>query len=247
MSLPDNPSPRRRGTLIAAAGTFGVLLVCFGVIAASFSANDTAPGTTDPSKPTTTPSSVSSAPAPSAPSSATPTEASVVRGYMAGDVTAPVKVRVWSDLNCPHCANFEGTYGDILLSAAEAGTAQVEYMIAAFLDETSVTAGAALGCAADQMAFLKAYQHAFKTQEAGFETDTVLGWAEALDLPDKDTFKQCVQNGQYENYVAATTNHMAENEIFETPAIQVDGERINISGMSRDEFAQMLGLELTAQ
>ena len=84
-------------------------------------------------------------------------------GVLVGSGSAPVQLEIFCDPQCPHCAEFESTYGDRLAGELTGGRLAVTYRWLAFLDDrhhndVSARATNALFLAADPTTSPTAYQ-----------------------------------------------------------------------------------------
>ncbi len=152
-------------------------------------------------------------------------------GVVAGPNSADAPtVEVWFDFSCPHCADFEAANGDALAAMAEEGTANLEYRPVTFVGGAdSQRATNAWVCARDQ-GLGEEFMDAAYAQQGAFSNRNLVSIGESVGI-DSGEFSQCVTNGTYNDWVAAS--HAAgtgEHGVSSTPTIfLVDGgERTRI-------------------
>lgn len=167
------------------------------------------------------------------------------RGYVIGDPdTAAVYVDVWADPQCPFCKVFHDAGDSIIDGGVAAGNAAAEHYFVGFLGEDSIAAGNAIGCAADAGAFERYVDTMYLNQpqqgEGGYPTELLLRFGELSQIEDMDAFEQCVQEETYAPYVQSLTEFMPQAGVQGTPTIRVDGEDIDISVVTIDEFTALV-------
>ena len=146
---------------------------------------------------------------------------------------------IWEDPQCPYCQAFETQFGPELVKLSEAGTVNVVYQMAAFLDrnlpqskQASRRAIGALGCAIDQGAGEKYHGLIYASQPAdegtGWTDDQLLKLGElaALKSDVLTGFQQCVKDGTYLGWADNATQHFDDEQIPGTPYIALDGKQV---------------------
>src|SRR5687768_15008072 len=81
--------------------------------------------------------------------SLTPVPIAEGKPIVLGSADAPVKLRLYEDFHCPHCAEFEEEFGPVLTAAQNSGQAAVELYPMSFIDSGSAAAANAMACAAE--------------------------------------------------------------------------------------------------
>ena len=155
---------------------------------------------------------------------------------------------IYEDPQCPYCGQFEAAYGDTVVELAEAGTVNVVYQMASFLDKnlpqsnkSSRRAIAALGCAIDQNAGTEYHRLIFASQPAaegtGWTDDEFLQLGAAAGLADAEltAFETCVNNGTYLGWADNAQQFFDDEGIPGTPYIALDGEQVPDSALASVE------------
>ncbi|MFW6090657.1 MAG: DsbA family protein [Actinomycetota bacterium] len=149
-------------------------------------------------------------------------------GVVAGAASADVPtVEVWFDFSCPHCADFEAANGEALAALADEGTANLEYRPVTFVGGAdSQRATNAWVCARDQ-GMGEEFMDAAYAQQGSFSNRNLVEIGEGVGI-DSGEYSQCVTDGTYNDWVAAS--HAAgtgEHGVTTTPTVFVvdGGER----------------------
>lgn len=145
----------------------------------------------------------------------------------------PVRLTIFQDYNCVHCAEFETTYGDEVQKLVESGDITLEIRNLTFLDASSPTFYSARTnniayAAAEQMSttqFLEFQKEIFSHQGTGG-----LSNEEIIDIAvkhgaDKGELQKVSNDNTYRPFVNVVTMESSTNGISGTPTIFADGEQ----------------------
>ena len=158
-----------------------------------------------------------------------------------GQASAPVKIDLWEDPQCPICGEFEKAgASSYVTSLVDSGQAQVKYYTVTFLDQnlnndSSVRAASAMKCAQAQggaQKFLAYHNAMFHNQPAegkGYTDAQLIQFGKDAGLTS-DAFATCVKNQTYKSQVLAVTASMTDHQVGGTPTIFVNGKEVNLSG-----------------
>lgn len=151
-------------------------------------------------------------------------------------------IAVYSDFNCPACANFEKTYGDQIAQLVEQGDVTLESHMISILDRASqgtrfsTRSASAMYCVAenDPDAALDFHTLMFKNQpDKGGSTLGDTGIINvARDAGAGDATAACIENGTYMKWVTATTQltPTKDGKPISTPTVIINGEIVTITG-----------------
>ena len=172
-------------------------------------------------------------------SSADQREPSNVDGYavVVGDSGADHTVRIYEDMQCPVCAQFEAATAEDLKAGIEAGTVKVEYRVVSFLDSasdndySSRAANAAIAVleTGGVEAFEAFHDTAFATQpaEGGPGPDDEALIAMAVDAGAEETdVRPLIEDKVFESWLQDATDQMSKDGVTGTPTVFIDGEKI---------------------
>lgn len=181
---------------------------------------------------------------PSAPTAATgsaaPTTApvAIVAGQpiVWGSASAPVTIDLYADFHCPHCAEFEETYGSLLTEELAAGRIRLRNFPMAFIDAGSLAAANAFACASEA-GFGEAYY-------AGLFANHTLEWSDAqlLKLAEQVAgsvppgFGDCVAQRAHEAWVSSINDAAAAAGVTGTPTMFLGGDLVDIATLTPDEL-----------
>jgi protein-disulfide isomerase len=157
-----------------------------------------------------------------------------------GSEQAPVTIDLYEDFHCPHCAEFEEQYGQILADAQAAGQARLRVFPMAFIDAGSAAAANAFACAAEA-GFGEAYY-------AGLFANHTLDWserqltqlAEQVNGSVPAAFSACVEQRAHGEWVTSINDAASAAGVTGTPTMFLDGERVDLKTLTPDRLSATL-------
>ncbi len=164
-----------------------------------------------------------------APLAYTPTEGA--NGNKIGPDSAPVKVAIWSDFQCPACDSFaKSTLIDLVKKYGTSGDVQFSdhaiWFIGAGQNQDSLNAGAAAECAAEQNLYWPYHDYLFANQgaeNAGWPTRALLDGIAAKVGADATKFTACYDGGAGHTTIKDNTALAEKVPVQGTPTIQING------------------------
>lgn len=225
MQAAQRAQEKRRQTLLVSGVVVVVIAIVVGIaVAVQSKRDDTPTNATDP--------------------------AGVVDSYgiARGDDSAPVKLTVYEDFQCPICKQFEEWLGDTISQDVDAGDLQVIYRPIAFLDRASTTKYSSrsletAGCVLDEDgvdAFLKLHELLFANQPAentaGLSDDELAGFAEQAGA-DKSAVEACQADDTFSGWVKAATDQASKDKVQGTPTYRIDGQDVPVTSAPDQQTA----------
>jgi protein-disulfide isomerase len=168
----------------------------------------------------------------------TPANLTGTYSVLLGKASAPTTIKVYEDLQCPICKEFEALTGPKVRAAIAGGTVKVEYHMVAFLDRSSTTkySSRALNAAmavldtAGPDAFLKFHTTAYENQPAegtaGVPDSTLIQWAVQAGA-DQSKVTPLIDGDVYHQWVVNATDQMSRDGVNGTPTVFIDGKEQN--------------------
>ncbi len=154
-------------------------------------------------------------------------ERTVVNGLTLGDPDAPVKVEMYSDFKCVHCADFwENQEPGLLRDYINTGKVFFRYVPMSFLSPESNAAAEAAYCANDQGKFWEYHDYIFANFGAALSDPLLRAFAQDLKL-DMDAFDQCYRQGRYRQQVLDDLAYAKGKGATATPTFDVNGVLAN--------------------
>ncbi|MDX3356776.1 thioredoxin domain-containing protein [Streptomyces sp. ME01-24h] len=170
-----------------------------------------------------------------------------------GDENAKHTLKVYEDMRCPVCAQFEQTSGETVQKDAKDGKYKISYTMGAFLDgalgqgQGSKKALSALGAALNvsKDAFVEYHTllyskdvHPEETKDDFGSADKLIDLAQKVDaLKGNKTFENAVRNGTYDKWALAMDQQFTDDSIQGTPTVKLDGKTIDsVQTMTADQF-----------
>jgi protein-disulfide isomerase len=156
--------------------------------------------------------------------------------------TTPAKANaptldLYSDFQCPSCAQLEKRMGAQMAAMANAGDIKFVVHTLSFLDDnlkndSSARSANAASCAADAGKYLPYHAAVFAAQPAregdGY-TDTQLtqfASASGITGPALTTWQQCTTSGQHDKYVTSVQTASDKAGVTGTPTVKLNGQDI---------------------
>lgn len=156
-----------------------------------------------------------------------------VDGQHLGDPSAPVRIDVWEDFQCPACRNYSQTVEPLVITNfVETGKVYYTFHFYPLIDggnaagESHHSANAAM-CASEQGRFWDYHAILFanwKGENQGSFADAILvAFAESLGL-DLTAFNTCFQSNRYANFINQDLLTGQTAGVSGTPSVFVDGQ-----------------------
>jgi protein-disulfide isomerase len=179
---------------------------------------------------------------------------------LVGDAKAKHTLKVYEDLRCPYCAQYEQTSGDTIAKDVKAGTYNLSYTMGAFLDgnlggtgsKNALSAlGAALNVSTD--AFVAYHKLLYSTAIHPEETNDAFGsdanlikYAQKVPaLKDNKAFQKDVKDGTYDKWALTMDAQFTADGITGTPTVKLDGTAIsNPQSMTAAQFEAAVKAQL---
>ncbi len=153
-----------------------------------------------------------------------------------GKQSAKATLVVWEDFRCPACKAFEQAYRPVIHELTEAGQLKVEYHLATIIDGNmggtgSANAANAAACAQDAGKFVPYHDVLFDNQppepDDAFAQDAKLfELANKVDGLDTQAFRECVEEGTHDGWVAKSNEAFRNGGFSGTPTVLLDGKNI---------------------
>jgi protein-disulfide isomerase len=169
-------------------------------------------------------------------------------------------LKVYEDMRCPVCAQFEQTSGASVQKLAANGTYQISYTMGTFLDGNlkgtgSKNALAALGAALNvsKDAFVEYHTLLYSAKYHPVETtDTFSSNKKLIELAqktkllkDNKTFQNAVNKGTYDKWALTMSKQFDSDGITATPTVKLDGKAIaNVQSMTAAQFESAVNTQL---
>lgn len=146
-----------------------------------------------------------------------------------GAVDAPVVMVVFSDYQCPHCAQWNEETLPAMLEHAEAGDLRIEWRDMTFLGDGSERAALASYAAAKQDAFREYHEQLFLDGQPRPESElsdaALVELAEELGL-DGERFAADMASAEAASAIAENEQLASEAGVTGTPTVVIAGEQI---------------------
>lgn len=151
-----------------------------------------------------------------------------------GKSSAPVKVVIYEDFQCPYCREFESSTRDFLRESAAKGKVYVEYQPIFLLrsepySEKALNAWAAVLQHSSPQAALKLhdlfYDHQPYEQDSGQVTDSqIAGWVK--DAGGDNAQVRSAMSSKNAGFFAKVDQIMSDQNLQSTPTIFIDGKEL---------------------
>lgn len=178
-----------------------------------------------------------------------------------GKSSATHTLKVYEDLRCPICAQFEQTSGDQVQALAKDGTYKISYTMGAFLDNSlgqgqgSKNALSALGAALNvstdaftayhKVLYSKAVHPEETTDAFGSDANLIKYAQKVPALKNNKAFQKDVKDGTYDKWALTMDEQFSADGISGTPTVKLDGTVMdNVQGMTAAQFKAAVQTQL---
>jgi protein-disulfide isomerase len=159
-----------------------------------------------------------------------PANVSAERGYgivFNGDLKGVPVIDLYEDFQCPVCAQFEGAQGQYIESLIADKKATVVFHTLSFIGTESVLAANAAACSADEGKFLALHKMLYQTQpkenSGAWTNEALVAAGGSVGIKSK-TYKECVTNGTYADWVTNVQASAAKQNVNSTPTVFINGK-----------------------
>ena len=149
-----------------------------------------------------------------------------------GQADAPVKLALYEDFHCPHCAEFEEAYGSVLTAARESGKAETELYPMSFIDAGSESAANAMACAAEAGFGSSYYEGLFANATLRWSNDQLIALANQIAPGDTEGFNSCVRSRAHAGWAASIDATADANGVSSTPTLFLDGASLDLANLT---------------
>lgn len=169
--------------------------------------------------------------------------------HFRGDEDAPVTIIEFSDFQCPYCERWTNETGAQIEEAyVDEGLVRIGYWHFAILGNQSVLAAEASECAAEQDAFWDYHDYLYQpdigSQGTGLNKDNLKQFAADLEL-DTAAFNECLDSGQFTQYVQGQRGVAQQIGVSSTPTFLINGEPV-VGAQPFQNFESIIEQELAA-
>jgi protein-disulfide isomerase len=173
--------------------------------------------------------------------SAAPIQVSDGRPLLLGSDSAPVKITLYEDFHCPHCAEFEEEFGPTITAAQNQGKVAVELYPMAFIDAGSAAAANAMACAAEAGFGQAYYLGLFANPTLRWNDQQLLALASQLSGAGADQqFRTCVTGRAHANWVASINKVADANHIDQTPSMFLNSQPVDLATLTPQALQSMI-------
>jgi protein-disulfide isomerase len=158
-----------------------------------------------------------------------------------GRADAPVKIKLYEDFHCPHCAEFEEQFGATITAAQAAGTASVALYPMSFIDSGSATAANAMACAAEAGFGQGYYTGLFANHTLQWTNEQLISLADQVTAgKTPDSFQACVEQGKHMDWVQSINTAADQAGVTSTPTMFLDDQPVDIATLTVDKLNQLI-------
>ena len=157
-----------------------------------------------------------------------------------GSADAPVKITLYEDFHCPHCAEFEKAFGNTLTEAQQSGKARIELYPMSFIDEGSAAAANAMACAAEAGFGQNYYLGLFANQTLQWNDEQLIDLAGKVGGTVSDAFRTCVSTKQHAGWVESINAAADKNGVQGTPTMFFNGNPVDLAKLTPDSLTGMI-------
>jgi protein-disulfide isomerase len=163
---------------------------------------------------------------------------SIVNGkpIVLGEADAPVKIQLYEDFHCPHCADFEEEFGPTLTEEQNAGKVAVELYPMSFIDQGSTAAANAMACAAESGFGQAYYLGLFANHTLEWQDQQLVDLAGKVSTSVPERFTTCVTTDAHQDWVDSINAAATANKVTGTPTMFVNGTLVDLTTLTPESL-----------
>jgi protein-disulfide isomerase len=160
-------------------------------------------------------------------------------GIVVGQASAPVTVDMYEDFQCPACEALETQTGPTIRTLLDQGKIKIDYHVMSFLGPESKRAANAAAAAANEGKFRQLHDVLYANQPeehtGGFTKSILLTLGAKAGLTSQ-AYKDAVNNGTYDGYVAKVDGDASKAGVTATPTVLIGGKQLAGNQLTPDGF-----------
>jgi protein-disulfide isomerase len=157
-----------------------------------------------------------------------------------GQATAGVRIQLYEDFHCPHCADFEDALGPTVTAEQKAGTVAVELYPMSFIDPGSAYAANAMACSAENGFGQPYYLGLFANHTLQWSDQQLIDLAGQVSAVVPDAFKTCVTTKAHRAWVESINATAQTNNVTSTPTMFLNGNPVNVGVLTPESLQTMV-------
>jgi protein-disulfide isomerase len=167
---------------------------------------------------------------------------SIVNGkpIVLGAADAPVKLQLFEDFHCPHCADFERELGPTITAEQQAGKVAVELYPMSFIDQGSASAANAMACAAENGFGQEYYLGLFANPDLAWSDSQLQALATKVSSSVPSGFGTCVTTKAHQPWVDSINAAAQAVSVESTPTLWIDKSPVDIATLTPDSLRSMI-------
>jgi protein-disulfide isomerase len=172
---------------------------------------------------------------------ATPIRVSDGRPLLLGSDAAPVKITLYEDFHCPHCAEFEEEFGPTITAAQDQGRAAIELYPMSFIDAGSAVAANAMACAGEAGFGQAYYLGLFANPTLQWNDQQLIALASQVSGgAPSDSFRTCVTSRSHADWVASINRVAEANQVDQTPSMFFNSRPVDLATLTPEVLQSMI-------
>lgn len=158
-----------------------------------------------------------------------------------GKPGAKTTLTVYSDFLCSHCQDFEEAFSETIRKHQDDGTLTLESVPMSFIDPVvSASMTNAFACAVDQGVGQEYYSGLFENKSLQWTDEQLIGLGKQIKPDMGEAFNTCVSRKKNQSFVESMTKYAGEKGVESTPTVFLDGEKVEIGGLTPQKLDQMI-------
>ncbi|MBA3530189.1 MAG: thioredoxin domain-containing protein [Propionibacteriaceae bacterium] len=162
------------------------------------------------------------------------------RPIVLGKAEAPVRVQLYEDFHCPHCADFETEFGPTITAEQDAGRLAVELYPMSFIDAGSASAANAMACAAEAGFGQPYYLGLFANHTLQWRDGQLIELAAQVTSNVPDQFNTCVTSKAHQSWADSINAAAQTKGVTSTPTMFLNGNPVDVSGQTPESLKTMI-------